>query len=67
MCSVFDSSAWSWQRMTGHVPRSRGLFKEGLERKLKLLDSKNSALAASSHCSHALVWPVVGMDFLQPL
>ena len=43
------------------------LVQEGLERKLKLFDSENSALAASSHCSHAMVWPVVGMDFLQPL
>ena len=27
MCSLFDSSTWSWQRMIGHVPRSRGLFR----------------------------------------
>ena len=50
-----------------YVPGSRGLLKEGLERELKSLDSKNSALSASPHCLAAMVLLGVKMDFLQPL
>lgn len=50
-----------------YVPGSHGLLKEGLERELKSLDSKNSALSASPHCLAAMALLGVKMDFLQPL
>lgn len=66
MCYLHNS-ACSWQGTNGHVPGSRGLLKKGLERELRRLDSKNSALPASPHRLTAMVLPGVRTGFLRPL